>query len=110
METIGEVLGSVADWFLDAFGTMLERLASDPSYRAGFGAGFLIIIVLAVCSSAISWAWGRVQKFFSSTKAPPAPGAGPTPAGLTGGCVLGALVLFLLVLVALYLLSRLVVA
>ncbi len=109
METIGEQLGSVGDWFWNAVGTMIERLISEPSYRAGFFACLVAIIILGFLSSAISYALGRIQKFFSATKGPPAPSAGPTPVGITEGCAQGAVVLFVLALFLLYLLSRLVV-
>lgn len=108
MEPIWELLNSAARWFWSAVGRMGDRLIGEPSYREGFGACLLTIVVLGAFSSAISWAWALVQKFFSATKAPPAPGAGPTPVGITAGCVQGVIVLALLTLFALYLLSRLI--
>lgn len=108
VDAIWELLSSGARWFWDAVGTMIDRLVSEPSYRDGFGACFVTIVILGALSSAISWAWALVHKFFSATKAPPAPGAGPTPAGITGGCVQGIIVLSLLALLAAYMLSRLI--
>jgi hypothetical protein len=106
MDTIWELLKPIAGGIWRYFSTVFERLITEPGYRAGFGDCFVVIGVCVVFSSAFSWAWAKIQKFFSATKAPPAPGAGPTPVGLMGGCVQGAIVLLLFAVVAVFLLLR----
>ena len=106
METIGALLKSVVDWFWNAVGTMMHRLASEPRLSRR---------LLCVFRSPAFFGWafqphqlglGAYPQVFSATKAPPAPGAGPSPSGLTGGCVLGALVLLLLAIIAMYMLAQ----
>lgn len=106
METIWELLKPIAGGIWRYFSTVFERLVTEPGYRAGFGDCFVVIVVFGMLSSALSWALAKIQKFFSATKAPPAPGAGPTPAGLMGGCVQGAVILLLFAVVAVFLLLR----
>lgn len=106
METSWDGLDAIIKTIGSAVISMFQRLFSDPNYRDGFVACFLTIFVVGGLSRLISWAWGLVQKFFSATKAPPAPGAGPTPAGLMGGCVQGAFILLLFAVVVVFLLLR----
>ena len=64
METIGELLKSVVDWFWNAVGTMMHRLATEPNYREGFFACFVALLFLGGLSSVISWAWATCPQVF----------------------------------------------
>lgn len=106
METIGELLNSILDEILAFLCTVIERFVGEPGYRAGFLACFAIVIVGGVLSSVLTRAWDLVHKFFSATKGPPSPSAGPTPVGISGGCAQGAVILFVFAVVTLLLLYR----
>lgn len=108
MEVPWDALDSIIRELWGLVVSMIQRLVGDSSYRAGFFACFITIVVVGGLSRLIAWAWALVQAFFHHTHAPPAPGQGPTPAGITSGCAEGAVVLALLALVALFVLSRLV--
>jgi len=98
MEVVRDSLYSLAAWLFSMIREMVVSLWNDPSYRSGFAACFLTIVVVGVLQQIIGWAWALIQAFFGHTAAPPAPGMGPTPVGLTGGCVQGAVVLSILTL------------
>jgi hypothetical protein len=97
---VGQQLGVVVE-------SMMGRLSSDASYRDGFLVGFLVAGTLAVLLSVINYSWARIQKFFSATKAPATPSAGPTPVGIAGGCAVGAIILLALAVIGLGLVSGL---
>jgi hypothetical protein len=87
---------------------MFQSLVNDPSYRDGFFAGIITLLVLGGLSSLISYAGARVNKFFGASKGPPSPSAGPSPYSTTKGCMWGAFILFLMSVLGLALLSSLV--
>lgn len=103
MEVVRDSFFSFADWLFGLIRNMLASLWSDSTYRAGFFACFITLLVVGVLQQIIGWAWALIQTFFGHTAAPSAPGVGPTPAGITGGCVQGAGILIVagLVLAAL---------
>lgn len=108
METIVELLKSIAAWLWNAIGTMIERLISEPSYRSGFGACLVTIFVGGGLVRVLVYAWDRVLSFFRATKAPPKPSEGPTPVGLGEGCLGGVIILILAAVFGLFLLWQLV--
>lgn len=107
VEDIWSALNFIGRGFRELVASRLERLVEEPGYGAGFLDGILALVVLVLVGGALNYAWARVLKFFSSTKAPPAPAVGPAPAELTGGCAQGAVLLIVLVAVIAFLLSRL---
>ena len=84
----------------------MHRLASEPSYREGFFACFVALLFLGGLSSLISWAWGRIHKSLVPPRRRRLQAQGLLLSGLTGGCVLGALVLLLLAIIAMYMLAQ----
>jgi hypothetical protein len=108
MEVVRDTFISIVDWFFGLIGDMLASLWSDPSYRAGFFACLVTLVVGGVLQRIIGRAIARVQIFFRPTPAPPRPGVGATPVSITGGCAEGAVVLVVAGIVAAALLYALV--
>jgi len=108
LDTIRNLLYTLFEGFWSAVGTMVQRLANDPSYRQGFVAGCLTLIGVLVLAGLFNYAWARVNKFFSATKGPPAPSAGTKPIKAAGSCLWGTIILLLLAGLGLALLSSLV--
>lgn len=106
MEVVRDGFSSLAAWLSSLMNEMIVNLWNDPSYRSGFAACFITIVVVGTLQQIIGWAWALIQTFFDHMAAPPAPGVGPTPVGLAGGCAQGVVVLIVVGLV----LATLVVA
>jgi len=95
MEVVRDSFFSFADWLGGLIVDMFVSLWNDRSYRAGFFACFIAIVVIGGLQQIIGWAWALIQAFFGHTAAPPAPGVGPAPVGIVGGCVQGVGVLIM---------------
>ena len=66
---------------------MVQRFVAEPCYREGFLAGCFALVAVLGLAGLFNYAWARVNKFFSATKGPPAPSAGPKPINAAGGCM-----------------------
>lgn len=102
-----DALQTLADVLWEAIQWVITSLFNDASYRAGFLTAIVTLLILGQLSQLVAWAWNLILTFFHHTPAPPAPGQGPTPAGVTGGCAWGSIILVFLTLLAAGLLYQL---
>ena len=98
MDTLLDMLSSVVQQVWEIVGATAMRITTEETYRAGFCHGMLAFGVLGVVLMVGNRAWARIHKFFSASKGPPQPSSGPSPASTAFGCLVGAAVLAVLVL------------
>ena len=95
MEILREVFSELGHLVFGSLGYLLDRLFADASYRQGFGACILFLLVLTVLTGIVLYSWRRVIAYFTAT-APPPPPVVPPPAETGMGCLGGVLVLLAL--------------
>ena len=95
MDLLGEFFQSLAGALLDALTYMVNHLFDDASYRRGFFAGMVFLVVTFGLAQLIPYAQGRIVAFFAARE--PSLEHGDSGARLGGGCMWGSLILIGLV-------------
>jgi hypothetical protein len=91
MDLLGEFFRILAGAIGDALAYMVNHLFDDPSYRRGFFAGIVFIVVAFGLSQLIPYAQGRIVAFFAVRQ--PTLQQEDSGAVLGGGCALGTVIL-----------------
>jgi len=95
MDLLGDFFRFLAGTLFDALTYMVNHLFDDASYRRGFFAGIVFLVVTFGLAQLIPYAQGRIVAFFAARE--PSLEHGDSGAQLGGGCFFGSIILIALV-------------